>query len=131
MYKDDDVEIRFRKLTYPDNSSKYTKTIKIGRGIERQEFEFEVSRLSYRIASMNPLKTVSKLRYKCKYKGTKYDIDVYYQFNKLNNLFITAEVELDNKDSEFSRLPCILKEVTGLEQFETFNIDNTVLDYAF
>lgn len=115
---------RFR-VSKSKKETKYIHTIKhsIEPGVF-QEDEKEISKSEF----MNTLKShkkgakvMEKTRYVVKYKGLKFEMDVYKHLN-----LVTLEVELPKIDHVYKTPEAISKmilmELTGMKQFSNFNL---------
>ena len=87
----DSMELRLRK-----KSDKYFQTIKTGEGLNRGEFEVELSANQFDVLwPLTENKRVEKTRYEINYSGFLVEFDVYKGI--LGGL-MTAEVEFNSED---------------------------------
>ena len=87
----DSMELRLRK-----KSDKYFQTIKTGEGLNRGEFEVELSANQFDVLwPLTENKRVEKTRYEINYSGFLVELDVYKGI--LGGL-MTAEVEFNSED---------------------------------
>lgn len=122
----DNEEIRFRsKRRY------YTKTIKIGTGLERTENETCISREAFFKQMKNKVgKVIEKFRHIFYIMENMCEIDHYYLIPEISRKFVIIEIEFKNieKANEF-RMPIFNKdfiinisEVTYNKKFKNKNI---------
>ena len=87
----DSMELRLRK-----KSDKYFQTIKTGEGLNRGEYEIEISANQFEVLwHLTENKRVEKTRYEINYNGFLVELDVYKGI--LGGL-MTAEVEFNTED---------------------------------
>jgi adenylate cyclase len=81
------------------------------RGMTRQEYEYEIPLKDAKemMLSLCKKSPVRKIRYKVKFKGFVWDVDVYKGDNEG---LVTAEIELDHENQEFERPEWLGQEVT-------------------
>jgi adenylate cyclase len=84
-------------------------------GIHRQEFEYAIPLDEAReMLDLFCLRTVKKKRYKVKYAGQTWEIDVFEQDN---NGLVIAEIELNHADEEFIHPPWLGDEVSSQPRY--------------
>ena len=84
-------------------------------GIHRQEFEYAIPLDEAReMLDLFCLRTVKKKRYKVKYAGQTWEIDVFEQDN---NGLVIAEIELNHADEEFAHPPWLGDEVSSQPRY--------------
>lgn len=120
----DGIWQRFR-ISQSAKETKYIHTIKhsLEPGVF-QEDEREMSKAEFTKtlgANKNGAKVMEKFRYVVKFKGLKFEMDVYKNLN-----LVTLEVELPKIDHVYKTPPAISKmilmELTGMKQFSNFNL---------
>ncbi len=106
---DPERTVRIRKRD--DRASIAVKGLSSEDGLVRFEWEHEISQdeadLLLRLCEHH---LIEKTRYLVKYKGLILEIDVFHGHNKG---LIIAEIELLNRDQEFTKPDWLAKEVTG------------------
>jgi CYTH domain-containing protein len=81
----------------------------------RSEFEFSIPlKDAEEMLKIFAGNVIEKVRYKIKYEGKLWEVDV---FREDNYGLILAEIELQNEDEEFTVPEWVLKEVTGDERY--------------
>ena len=113
----DSMELRLRK-----KSDKYFQTIKTGEGLNRGEFEIELSANQFDVLwPLTENKRVEKTRYEINHDGFLVELDVYS--GSLAGL-ITAEVEFKSEDEirEFEPPDWFGEDVTGNEGYKNKNL---------
>ena len=84
-------------------------------GIHRQEFEYAIPLDEAReMLDLFCIRTVSKKRYKVKYAGQTWEIDVFEQDN---TGLVIAEIELNHADEEFAHPPWLGDEVSSQPRY--------------
>lgn len=84
-------------------------------GILRQEFEYAIPLDEAReLLDLFCPRTVSKKRYKVKYAGQTWEIDVFEQDN---NGLVVAEIELNHADEKFEQPPWVGDEVSSQARY--------------
>ncbi|MEO7996007.1 MAG: hypothetical protein ABI852_01115 [Gemmatimonadaceae bacterium] len=113
---------RLRRSTYPTGVSRYTRTVKFGRGISRVELEEDTDRLLFE--ALWPLTVnarVRKRRHAIREGAYTWEIDVFTDRD-----LVIAEVELSSAD-ESPALPAwlerfVVREVTGEAEYVNANL---------
>lgn len=100
----------------------YNRTVKIGEGIRRLEFEEKLSKKEYENFSRVDSNDIVKVRWRIKYEGFIWEID---KFVFPIGTYI-AEVELESEDQPYEMPDWIIDnmkmEVTGMKGFHNFEI---------
>ena len=112
---------RLRKTTRPDGSTKYVRTIKLGRGVSRVEIEEEISdELFEALWPLTEGRRVRKRRYQLADEDLTWEIDRF-----LDRELVLAEVELSSVGTpilpEWLR-PHVVREVTDEAAFVNANL---------
>lgn len=121
---------RLRRSTYPTGVVRYTRTVKIGRGISRVELEEDTDRQLF--DSLWPLTAsarVRKRRHAIREGAYTWEIDVFTDRN-----LVLAEVELSSAD-ESPEIPSwlakfVVREVTGEAEYVNSNLAMSDDDHA-
>ena len=98
VFISDSMELRLRK-----KSGKYFQTIKTGEGLNRGEYEIEISANQFDVLwPLTKNKRVEKTRYEIDHSGFLVELDVYS-----GNLYglMTAEVEFNTEDEILNFIP--------------------------
>lgn len=101
---------RLRRITRPTGEIRYVRTVKLGAGVQRFEFEEETTEAFF--AAVWPLtrgRRVQKRRYTIATEGDEWIIDQF-----LDRPLVLAELELDSPNAEV-RLPAWLGDVLDRE----------------
>ena len=115
LFQDDEKSIRIRV-----KGTKAFLTIKMGKGISRHEFEYEVAlRDANEMIQVAQLKCLQKTRYEVSIQGHTWEIDVFH--GKHEGL-ILAEIELRSSDEEFVLPPWLGEEVTNDPRYLNANL---------
>lgn len=125
----DSVWQRFRQVDEAGKKTKYIHTIKkaksLGTNYEDERTITEKEFLSKRKEYNKDYAVIRKTRYVIKYKGLKFEIDVY---NDLS--IIVLEVELPSLNHHFEYPEGLLEEViidlTGIKQFSNLSLSTKV-----
>ncbi len=113
---------RLRRSTYPTGVVRYTRTVKIGRGISRVELEEDTDRQLFdALWPLTASARVRKRRHAIREGAYTWEIDVFTDRN-----LVLAEVELSNAD-ESPELPAwlakyVVREVTGEAEYVNSNL---------
>lgn len=117
VFISDSMELRLRK-----KSEKYFQTIKTGKGLNRGEYEIEISAKQFdTLWPLTENKRVEKTRYEINYSGFLVELDVYS--GSLAGL-VTAEVEFKSEEEtrEFKPPDWFGEDVTGDEGYKNKNL---------
>jgi CYTH domain-containing protein len=112
------------KYTTDAKGEKYHQTIKraISKGVwEENEKSIQAKQFVVDLSAHIKRKVLFKVRYVYKYKGLKFEVDVYRKLT-----LVTLEVELDDIKQKIEFPDCIkreiLMEVTGRKEFSNYNL---------
>ena len=111
------TEVRLRR-----EGNKYFETIKVGSGLERDEWEVELSKKQFKVLWPTTRgRRLAKTRYNISYKAKRIELDIYRR--NLRDLKV-AEVEFDSPKQarSFSPPPWFGKEVTGQRKFRNSSL---------
>jgi CYTH domain-containing protein len=113
---------RLRRVVYPDQSTRYFHTIKTGAGVQRCEYEREISAEEFDRAWPGTInKRLMKTRYRVR-EGTRvWEVDMFSAIN-----LAIAEIELESADATFDipawLKPHIVREVTDEPDYTNASI---------
>jgi CYTH domain-containing protein len=121
--KSKEKELRIRRILNRTNGDEiyFTKTMKLGSGIVRDEFEDDITETEFLKLKEQGICTVFKTRYSI--PETTMCFDVYDKVEK-----ITFEIEFDNEEEAYAyTIPeelasLIVEEVSGNKDFSNFTI---------
>jgi CYTH domain-containing protein len=126
--RSEEKEIRVRKISQYHKAMKtsikkvyFTKTIKYGEGLTREEFENEISEKEYLEEYLKSIGSLRKIRFYLADEGSCFD---FYPFINL----ITFETEFETEDDAINyMLPewlqfFVVEEITGNKDFSNFRL---------
>ena len=123
-YVSDETRLRVEFVdTCEGHESFYYLTIKLGKGLVRKEYEFEIPEEEGKFLLVDLQKAgkkqVSKTRYLFEHRNMVFELDVFMGANIGLSIL---EVELDNEEDKFELPHGIGPEITGISRYYNANL---------
>lgn len=118
---EDNREIRFDKTPTMGYITIKSPAKKAKRGTWREEFEYEIPAedARYMLKHLVQHGTIRKIRYDVAHEGMVWEVDVY---KGSNAGLITAELELESLNEEFTTPPWVTADVSNNHKFSNSNL---------